>query len=102
MYNGKVFFVFWFVALFFFGLLISVKVKVRNFFRIPCDTREAEHIWLWVPLEEEVLMKAATPLVSLLRAVKRATASKHNGYEVTTPVHTTDVGTRYYELQASR
>eukprot|EP00873_Tetraselmis_striata_P045781 jgi/Tetstr1/466045/TSEL_010632.t1 len=102
MANGTFFFAFWWVCLVFFGLLIAVKVKARNFFRTPCDTREAQFIWLWVPLEEEVLMKAATPLVSLLRVIKTALSSKHNGYEVTAPVLTTPVGTRYYELQASR
>jgi hypothetical protein len=101
MYNGGFFFAYWLVSLFFFGLLILVKEKVRNFFRVPCSAREAEHIWLWVPLEEEVQMKSATPLVALLRAAKRATATKH-GYEVTAPVLTTVPGTRYFELQASR
>ena len=101
--NSMFFFVFWWVALVFFSSLLIMKVKVRNFFREPCSARLAQYVWVWVPLEEEVLMKASTPLVRWLRTLKkRLPGGAQHGFELTVPVRQTSAGTRYYELQATR
>ena len=92
----------WFVTLFLLATLLSLKKKLRAFFRLPCSVPEAEFIYVRMPLKAQVLMKTATPLVAWVRKMRAKYTGGAPVFEATVPIKIAADNTKYYELQARR
>ena len=92
----------WFATLALLATLLSLKKKLRAFFRLPCPVHEAEFIYVRMPLKAEVLMKTATPLVDWVRKMRAKYAGGVPVFEATVPIKVSADNTKYYELQARR
>lgn len=100
--NSVTFMVLWVVTLAVLVVGLIAKDQLRNLCRMPCSSKEAEFVWIEVPVEEKVLMKTVSPLVRYVRALKVHFKKGRNTYQVTVPIKLAQDGTKYYELKARR
>lgn len=102
--NARFFLVLWLITLAFLSTLLLFKRGLRNFFRLPCPVVDAGFIAVTAEVEEEVLMKSTTALVSWVRSTKDWIRRRKpsNTYRLTVPILSNADGIPYYELQAKR
>ncbi|XP_024527352.1 probable cation-transporting ATPase 13A4 [Selaginella moellendorffii] len=103
-FNGKIFFVVWWLSAIWFTAWVIFKGRVRFWFRIPCGLESAGVVFIWTRESEQILSTNDLPLVHYVRYFRNflSTFEELHGHSEIVKILTTKAGQRHFFFQGHR
>ncbi|XP_024542840.1 uncharacterized protein LOC9635602 [Selaginella moellendorffii] len=103
-FNGKIFFVVWWLSAILFTAWVIFKGRVRFWFRSPCGLESAGVVFIWTRESEQILSRNDLPLVHYVRYFRNflSTFEELHGHSEIVKILTTKAGQRHFFFQGHR